>query len=389
MNVRFAWVTDIPTPYRNHLYERMGQLFPSYGIDLTVHFMTLADHRRPWRFAPEELRYPWKVHGEPVSPLRRRAIHLNPSLLVELGSGRADVAMIGGWASPSHVAAAYVMPKRVLKILGCESHLGSVGRVGTLARAVKRSVVRQYDGFLVPGARSRALIVSLDEEAAQKPFVTLPNVIDAGQFRDGVATRREGRTGLRCDLGIADDVQMWLWPARFIAAKGLVEFLPLLAGLRGVELLIAGDGELRPEVERIVARERLPVRLLGQLAPERMVALYAAADLFVLPSLSDPSPLSGIEAAAAGLPLLMSDHCGNVDDLVDEGVNGWVYEIDGGPRRRALLERIAAMPRAALAAMGPRSRGIYEARFDTDTCVRGLAEFIVEQWQRRTSARAA
>lgn len=378
MTVRFAWITDIPTPYRNHQFERMAALFPSLGIDLMVHFMALSHPQRPWRFAPEELRYPWKVYAEWGAPLRRRAIHVNPGLAAALRRDPPDVAMVGGWASPSHVAAPFVLPRRVVKILGCESHLGSVGRVDRVARAVKRAIVRQYDAYLVTGGRARELIVSLDSSAAGKPCVTLPNVIDATLFRDRTAALAADRGRLRAELGVADEVQLWICPARLQPVKGLLELIPLLAGLGGVELLIAGEGDLRSQLEAAIARDRLPVRLLGLQPPARMVELYAAADLFVLPSLSDPSPLAGVEAAAAGLPLLMSNRCGNVDDLVEEGHNGWVLDVESGDARRSLLARIGATPRPTLRAMGARSRDTYAARFDTDTCIARLGEFIVE-----------
>lgn len=378
MTVRFAWITDIPTPYRNHQFERMAAIFPSRGVQLMVHFMALSHPQRPWRFAPEELRYPWKVYAEWGAPLRRRAIHVNPGLATALRRDAPDVAMVGGWASPSHVAAAFVLPRRVVKILGCESHAGSVARTGGIARAVKGAIVRQYDAFLVTGARSRELLVSLDPAAAAKPCVTLPNVIDASLFRDRAAALAPERARLRAELAVAEDVQLWICPARLEPVKGLLEFVPLLAGVRGIELLIAGEGELRPALEAAIARDRLPVRLLGLQPPSRMVELYAAADVFVLPSLSDPSPLAAVEAAAAGLPLLMSNRCGNVDDLVEEDHNGWVLDVESGDARGALLSRIAATPRPTLRAMGARSRDLYAARFDTDTCIARLADFIVE-----------
>ncbi len=388
MTIRFAWVTDIPAPYRNHQFERMAALFPSLGIDFTVHFMAMHDRGRPWRFTPDQLRYPWKLHASPVGPLARRSIHLNPGLITELRRGDADAVMVGGWTTPSHIAAAFALPRRTFKILGCESHLGSVARTHAVARAVKRTVIHRYDAYLVPGAPSRELLCALDPAAAAKPFVTLPNVIDAGLFRDQVDVARGRRAALRAELGVNDATQLWLCPARLIPVKGLLELLELMDGLRGVQLLIAGSGELRPQLEAAIERGRLPAQLLGQQPIERMVELYAAADVFVLPSLSDPSPLSAVEAAAAGVPLLMSNRCGNVGDLVEPGANGWILDVGApAPVRRALLEQVVAAPRDVLAAMGQRSRTHHARHFDADTCVRALGEFLVEQVSGANAAR--
>ena len=149
MTIRFLWVTDVPAPYRNHQFERMAAIFPEHGIEMNVHFMAWTDPRRPWRFNADELHYPWTLHDNPLPALKRRGIHVNPGLFTALGCGSADVVMIGGWASPSHVLAPFMTPRRVVKILGCESHLQSVVRDDRLARMAKRQIVRRYDAFLV------------------------------------------------------------------------------------------------------------------------------------------------------------------------------------------------------------------------------------------------
>ena len=386
MTIRFAWVTDVPSPYRNHLHERMTEIFPRHGIELMVHFMAWTEHRRPWRFAPEELHYPWVLHRNPVAAWERRAFHVNPGLVTSLRRDAVDAVMVGGWGTPSHLLTPLLLPSRVVKILGCESHLGSVRRQTGIVHAIKRAVVRRYDAFLVPGVASRELLQSLDPGVAHKPWVWLPNVIDARQFRDGVAARRPERVRIRSALGVAATDQLWFCPARLSPEKGLAELLPLLAGVRGLQLLIAGEGPLRVELESLIERERLPVRLLGQRTESQVVELYAAADVFVLPSLADASPLTAVEAAAAHLPLLLSTHAGNCGDLVEDGVNGWRFDVEASPEtRRELLQRVAATPRPALATMGQRSGEIYQERFDSDTCVTRLAEFIVEQVKRHRS----
>jgi glycosyltransferase involved in cell wall biosynthesis len=377
MNVRFFWVTDIPTPYRNHQFERMAELFPPHGIQFRVLFTAWTEVRRPWNFVPEELVYPWTLHKNPLRRLEARAIHINPTLLTSLRRDPVDVVMIGGWASPTPALAAFVTPRRVVKILGCESHLGSVQRTDLVANRVKRAIVHRYDAFLVPGVRSLDLIRALDPSATNKPWVKLPNVIDASVFRDRVASLRPARDALRARLGVPADRQLWFCPARLAPEKGLQELLPLLAGTRNVELLVAGEGPLHDELQALIERERLPARLLGQQPQEKILELYSAADLFALPSLADPSPVSAVEAAAARLPLLLSSRAGNCDDLVSEGVNGWVFDVESGDARRALLEHIAAHSRDELAAMGARSLERYQSEFDSDACIERLAEFVV------------
>ena len=56
-----------------------------------------------------------------------------------------------------------------------------------------------------------------------------------------------------------------------------------------------------------------------------MEQMYNEANAFVLPSFSDPSPLSMVEALKTHLPILCSTHCGNHYEVVIEGENGYCF----------------------------------------------------------------
>ena len=160
------------------------------------------------------------------------------------------------------------------------------------------------------------------------------------------------REALRRELGLAPGLQLWICPARLETFKGLHTFLPLLRGVTGASCGWRGRGACVPPLQEAIDRDRLPVRLIGQKGEEEMVRLYAAADLFVLPSLSDPSPLSAVEACAARLPLLASVRIGNFPDVLEEGVNGWAYDPETPERYRGLVQEIAGRTPAELQAMG-------------------------------------
>jgi glycosyltransferase involved in cell wall biosynthesis len=117
----------------------------------------------------------------------------------------------------------------------------------------------------------------------------------------------------------------------------------------------------------------LPVSLIGHRGLDDMLELYAAADLFALPSRRDPSPLSAIEAAAAGLPLLLSDRAGNHADLVVEGTTGWTFVPDQPHRMRDLVRSIASRPRAELEEVGRAATTRYREHFDSERCSRDAA----------------
>ena len=187
-----------------------------------------------------------------------------------------------------------------------------------------------------------------------------PNTVDVHGIAARVDELRGDRAAIRRSLGV-ESAFAALFVGRLIAAKAPLE---LLEAYRRVcerrsdcALLIVGDGELEGELREGIAEHGLRgARLLGFRQGEELLAVYAAADLFVLPSRQEPWGVVVNEAAAAGLPLLVSDAVGAGRDLVEPGGNG---EVVGAGDVDGLTERwLALLDSGRLEEMGARSRAI-------------------------------
>ncbi len=106
------------------------------------------------------------------------------------------------------------------------------------------------------------------------------------------------------------------------------------------------------------------VELVGPRAGAALAAEFREADFFVLPSVEDGFGLAAVEAMAAGLPVIVSDHAGCAD-LIDDGVNGFVTPARDAA---ALAERMRTLARDARlrdamgrAAFATASRRTWEA----------------------------
>ena len=105
---------------------------------------------------------------------------------------------------------------------------------------------------------------------------------------------------------------------RLTAQKSLDVALAAVGAVDGVSLVIAGDGDERPRLER-VAGER--VRFVGALPRERVVELFAAADASILSSSWENFPHTVVEALAVGTPVIATT-TGGVAEIVTDGENG-------------------------------------------------------------------
>src|SRR4029077_884427 len=159
--------------------------------------------------------------------------------------------------------------------------------------------------------------------------------------------RFEGdRDEVRRPLGIADGKFVVGWFGRMTAVKRTDDLLTMLAGLRerGIDalLLLVGDGDDRERLEQRahdlgLARSCLFLGYQDDVAP-----WYAICDAVVLTSASEGTPVTVIEALAAGRAVVAT-RVGGVPDVVDEGETGFLVR----PRdTHALADRLESVARA-------------------------------------------
>lgn len=166
--------------------------------------------------------------------------------------------------------------------------------------------------------------------------------VDAGRFHPG---KRD--LDLRRRLGVAEDAVVLACCGRLAAEKNLETLLAAFRRLPPslpVNLLLIGDGPLRPKLE---AQGNPRVIFTGYRRGEELARTYAAADLFVFPSLSDTFGNVLLEAMASGLPAVAFEVPGP-RDVVRHGETGLlVGEVGAEPMAAALAGLIADPVRRA------------------------------------------
>lgn len=376
--MKLLYITNIPAPYRQKRFNTMAEIFPTYGINIEVLYMAKIEPNRKWKIPDDSYNYEHKIYKGIHPVIGGFFAHFNPGLLFRLLKNDYDIAIIGGMASPTHWLAPYFISKNKLKIMSIESNLFSTERKSGFGAKLKSKLLNKANAYQVTGTPQIEYINFFTDKASDKKFIKLPNLIDEEVFRDEVATLKAGKQELRKSFGVNDETQMWVLPARLIEIKGIIPFLKLLKGVNTIHLFILGDGEQRMEIETLISKQNLPVTLTGFIQQETVIKYYAAADLFVLPSLKDPSPLSPIEACAAELPLLVSSRIGNLEDVLG-AENGWSYDPEGNEyENKNLIRHIAALNRADLSQRAHASSQRYSTLFDSEMCLKSYVESIIK-----------
>lgn len=348
---KFALLGEIAAPYRVPLYNALAE-----RVDFLALFLAETDPRRTYyRVDPDEIRFAQRVlPGRELGRGRRWTV-LSRGVFRELERFDPDVVGIGGWNQPAFwQALAWTKLRRRKLVLWIESTARDARSEARPLEMAKRAMVRAADGYFVPGtaAKEYALALGVPEDR----LVVAPNAVDASVY-GAAAVDRSGRESCT-----------FLYAGRLDPEKGLDTLLRAFRDVPG-ELVLAGSGTDEKRL-RSLAGDR--VRFTGPVDRDGIVRLLAEADVFVLPSRSEPWGMVLNEAAAAGLPLVATDGVGAAYDLIDQ--NGFRVAVDDERALRKALTQLSTDPRLR-ARMGARSRE--RARdFTPDKWADAMAELI-------------
>ena len=233
----------------------------------------------------------------------------------------------------------------------------------------KKSAWRNLDLTVVTPSRWLADCARASSLIRHRRVEVIPNGIDTEVFKP------IGRQEARRMLGLPEDKQIILFGAVGGSAdpnKGFQLLLPALERLAGADFdllaLVFGGSE-----DSSLAVSGLPVANLGSICDDRrLAAAYAAADVFVVPSLLENLPTTVLEAMAAGTPCVAFRQ-GGVPEIIDHGISGYLaqpYESEDLARGIAWVledgERRGAM--------STRARQKVEAEFSLPLMCRRYAE---------------
>ena len=272
-----------------------------------------------------------------------------PQVWSELNSGRYDVVWLHG-----HRYAADLIALMAAKTAGLpvmmrgDTHLGIPcrGIKSILRRPLMGTLYRACDRLLAVGSANAAYYRAMGV-SDQKIFL-VPYSVDNDRFVEAVKLTRDQKAEVRRRYNVPTDRPSVLFAAKFIRRKRPSDLLEAARRLRmetdrPFTVVMAGSGELEQELRSFCTAHALDnVVFTGFVNQSELPALYAASDVFVLPSQDEPWGLAVNEAMCASLPVIVAREVGCVADLVRDGVNGYTPEagdIEGLARAlRRLIE---------------------------------------------------
>ena len=287
----------------------------------------------------------------------------NPTLIKEIKQWNPDAILVFGWSFKSHLKVLrHFKGKRRILFRG-DSNLLDEAK-GFSARKIIRKVFLKWvyshvDIALYVGSANKDYYLQYGLKKEQLAFA--PHAIDNDRFMQGAANK------IRKQLGIPFEDMVFLFAGKFEAKKNPALLLDafIQPGLKNTHLLMVGNGYLETSLKTKVLEQNLDlqqhIHFMDFQNQSEMPAIYQTGDVLVLPS-QGPGETWGLavnEAMASGKAVLVSNKCGCAVDLVQDGINGYVFESNN---KEDLVKKMKQfnLEKAALITMGNQSLQIIQ-----------------------------
>jgi glycosyltransferase involved in cell wall biosynthesis len=260
---------------------------------------------------------------------------------------RYQMVQLAGWGMP--ICVFFIMLAKIMRMpIVIETDTPLPYRIAFYKKLIKRIIYprlfRAVNLFLTGGSRQIKYLqyYNVPDHRIRSVQMTVDVASIRKQIRSFTA---EDKQVIRDRHQIAKDSVIFLFVGRLETIKGLAELLDIFKQYQHntMTLLVVGDGSMRPDVMQ-AAQESANIIYMGRLEHQALLLTYYVADVLVLPSHTEPWGLVVNEAMAVGMPVIVSDRVGCIDDLVIHQQTGLIYPSGNREALQSAIETVAASP---------------------------------------------
>lgn len=320
--LRLAVVANTPPPYRVPIFQRLGQ---APGFIFQVIFCSQREPNRAWDlpgfdfdhvFLPENYITIKKNIG---SHLDERYIHSNISVISSLRKFKPDIVVTDGF-NPTHLYAfGYAAAKGLIHIPMTDGTDISEQALTGIHRMVRRFVYARSAAFVSASRGGDRLYLSYGIPE-HKLFQSCLCIDNAAYLPQDAPEEK------KYDLIFCGRMEKQKRPLFALEVARLVA----QRLRRKVRILFAGSGSQEKQLKEEAARnaEYVDATFHGFASQQELPRLYRSARIFLFPTEIDVWGVVANEACAAGLPVIVSPHAGVAGELILDGQNGFICDLD-------------------------------------------------------------
>jgi glycosyltransferase involved in cell wall biosynthesis len=333
VNPSVVYWNNIPAPY---MVDRFNALAKRDNLEFQAWFSARTESDRSWevdestwafrfeylprvRFGTRPVALPVRVFARAI-PDVLVGLHAEPAFLISQEMARLRRVRTVVWLTPTHDS--WVTRRR-------------------WKETIKHAMLPRVDAVFTTGSDGARIAEGYG--VRNERIRILHHHIDCRQLILDLERVAPVRETIRTELGVRG--LTFLYVGRLWRGKGLDYLLDAFATFAQrtrseATLVLAGDG---PEEDRLRARchaEELNVVFAGFRQRDELARIYAAADVFMFPTLGDPFGHVVEEAMSCELPVVSTSAAGEIRARIDDGRTGFIVPPANS---RALVERMEAL----------------------------------------------
>lgn len=304
-------VTNMPVPYRERIHERVSK-----RINGDYHVI-YCHHREPNRLWNVELgTYGKSFLRDSFVVWNEIFIHINFDVWSVLNRLNPDVVVTTGFNPTFLFAFLWCLKKRRKHISFHDGWMRSESNLTFGHVLIRKLVYRSSAAFLSPSRNGLDWFrhYGCPEEALFQSHLCADNEL---------YKRFAGVTAKEFDLAFS---------GQFIERKMPLFFAEVAKLLKtkkpDLRVLLMGDGPQREAVLEILRAGKVDFHYAGFLSQAELPHYYASAKILLFPTMLEPWGVVANEACAAGVPVITCPNAGVAGDLVIDGYNGFVLELN-------------------------------------------------------------
>lgn len=287
------------------------------GMTLRVIFCARREPNRQWDLPP--LDFDHTFLRERIARVKGRYIHNNPDVISALKRFAPEVVVTDGFNPTQLYAFGYAFVKRVPHVSLTDGTYLSEQTLSRVHRMVRRYVYARSGAFISASMGGQRLYESYGISPGRCFKSCL--CVDNDRFAPP-----PGSAEKHYDFVFSGRMEPVKNP--LFALEVALETARRLERKVSILFLGAGSEEERVRIAASGVSNLVRMHFHGFAMQKELPVLYQSSRLFLFPTLWDPWGVVANEACAAGLPVIVSPHAGVAGELVLDGENGFVCELD-------------------------------------------------------------
>jgi glycosyltransferase involved in cell wall biosynthesis len=258
---------------------------------------------------------------------------INFSILNVIRKTSSKILVINGWSYFSDwlvIIAGILFRKQIW--VRADNPLSQEVKTGWKAK-LKKLLLRKllfpfFDKFLYVGTESKLFFEYYG--ALPNQLVYTPHAVNNAWFQEYYNDKLHLKSTFREQYNIPKDSFVFLMCAKFISEKNHLDIVKAFDKLKDQHsfLILVGDGPLKNDIHAYIVTHQIKnILLTGFVNQTEITKYYQISDCFILSSSKETWGLAVNEAMNFALPIIISDACGCAFDLVEQGVNGFIYPV--------------------------------------------------------------